>query len=97
LYDVDHERERAGLGYWLAPDARGRGAATHTPRLLAGWAFPAVGLKRIKLTYGSDNYASQRVAERCGFLCESVLRSEMVFKGGRRDSVTFSLLPGELR
>ncbi|RYV49617.1 GNAT family N-acetyltransferase [Pengzhenrongella frigida] len=97
LYDVDRETERAGIGYWLAPEARGRGAATHTVRLLAGWAFSALGMKRITLTCGPDNDASQRVAGRCGFVREGVLRSDVVFKGGRRDSVVFSLLPGELR
>jgi RimJ/RimL family protein N-acetyltransferase len=46
---------------------------------------------------GPDNAASQRVAERCGFIREGVLRSHLPFKGGRRDTVLFSLLPAELR
>src|ERR1700733_13527636 len=29
----------AAVGYWLAPEARGRGAATDAVRLLARWAF----------------------------------------------------------
>jgi RimJ/RimL family protein N-acetyltransferase len=49
------------------------------------------------LTCAPDNDASQRVAERCGFTREGVLRSHTPFKGGRRDTVLFSLLPGELR
>jgi len=97
LYDVDLKQARAGIGYWLAPSARGRGAATHTVRLLAGWAFSAWGLQRIELTCGPDNDGSLRVAGRCGFVREGVLRSHLVFKGSRRDSVIFSLLPGELR
>ena len=97
LYGVDLDQGRAGIGYWLAPAARGRGAATHAVRLLAGWAFEALHLSRIELTCGPSNAASQRVAERCGFVREGVLRSHQVFKGGRRDSVMFSLLPGELR
>lgn len=52
---------------------------------------------RLELTCGPDNEASQRVAERCGFTREGVLRSHIPFKGGRRDTVVFSLLPGELR
>ena len=40
---------------------------------------------------------SQALAERCGFTREGILRSHMVFKGARRDTVMFSLLPGELR
>ena len=54
-------------------------------------------LARLELTCGPDNLASQRVAERCGFTREGVLRSHVPFKGARRDSVVFSLLPGELR
>ena len=80
---------RWGSGW--GPDARGRGVATHAVRLIAGWAFTELGLARLELTCGPDNEASQRVAERCGFTREG-LRSHMPFKGGRRDTVVFSLL-----
>jgi len=49
------------------------------------------------LTCDPDNEASQRVAGRCGFLREGVLRSHRPFKGDRRDTVIFTLLPDELR
>lgn len=97
LYDVDRAQDRAWLGYWVAPAARGRGVATRAARLLADWGFRELGLARIELTCGPDNVASQRVAERCGFAREGLLRSHMRFKGGRRDTVVFGLLPGELR
>ena len=97
LHEVELEHARAAVGYWLAPRARGRGVATRAVRLLAGWAFAELALMRIGLTCGPDNVASQRVAERCGFTREGVLRSYVTFKGGRRDSVVFGLLPGELR
>ena len=48
-------------------------------------------------TCGPDNEASQRVAERCRFTREGLLRSHLRFKGGRRDTVVFALLAGELR
>jgi RimJ/RimL family protein N-acetyltransferase len=78
------------------PQARGRGVASSAVRLLAMWGFTTLGLARIELTCGPDNKASQRVAARCGFVCEGVMRSHMAFKGGRRNTVLFSLLPGEL-
>ena len=43
LYDVDLEQSRAAVGYWLAPEARGRGVVTHAVRLLARWAFLRAG------------------------------------------------------
>jgi RimJ/RimL family protein N-acetyltransferase len=97
LHEIRPTRGSAGIGYWLAPEGRGRGAATQAVRLLAGWAFAGLSLSRLELTCGPDNAASQRVAERCGFTREGLLRSHMPFRGGRRDSLIYSLLPGELR
>jgi RimJ/RimL family protein N-acetyltransferase len=97
VHAVDLAECRAAVGYWLAPDARGRGIATHATQLMAGWAFAGLGLARLELTCGPDNEASQRVALRCGFVREGLLRSHTRFKGGRRDTVIFSLLPGEPR
>jgi RimJ/RimL family protein N-acetyltransferase len=97
VYDVDTGLAKAAVGYWVAPQARGRGVATHAVRLMAGWAFSELGTARLELTCSPDNIASQRVAERSGFVREGVLRSYLPFKGRRRDSVMFSLLPGELR
>jgi RimJ/RimL family protein N-acetyltransferase len=94
LYDV--QDGRAAVGYWLAAQARGRGVVTHAVRLIAAWAFDELGIARLELTCAPDNHASQRVAERCGFTREGVLRSHTNFKGGRRDTVVFSLLPSEL-
>jgi RimJ/RimL family protein N-acetyltransferase len=97
LNDMHQVSRQAAIGYWLAPQARGRGVATHAVRLIAEWAFADLDLARLELMCGPDNAASQRVAERCGFIREGVLRSHLPFKGGRRDTVVFSLLPGELR
>jgi RimJ/RimL family protein N-acetyltransferase len=88
----------ASIGYWLAPEARGHGYITSATRASARWAFDQLGLARIELTTEPENVASQRVAERCGFRYEGRLRSHMLIRhnGERRDSLLFSLLPGEL-
>jgi [ribosomal protein S5]-alanine N-acetyltransferase len=96
LNNVVWEQGRAAVGYWLAPQARGRGVAAHAVQLLSRWAFEELRLARLELTCGPDNADSQRVAERCGFTREGVLRSHIPFKGARRDTVVFSLLPSEL-
>jgi RimJ/RimL family protein N-acetyltransferase len=55
-------------------------------------------LVRPELMTDPDNVASQRVAEKVGFQREGVLRAHLRHPNGRiRDSVMFSLLPGELR
>jgi len=85
------------VGYWLARWARGRGVATCAVRLVSRWALTELGVARVALHTDADNDASQRVADRCGFTREAVLRSFEERKGDRRDVVVFSLLPTDLR
>jgi RimJ/RimL family protein N-acetyltransferase len=95
---MDRERLSASVGYWLAPASRGHGYATIATRLLCDWLFRTFALGRIELTTDPENIASQRVAQRCGFQKEGLLRSHLrhLHTGERRDSVIWSLLPGEL-
>lgn len=88
--------ERCEVGYWLAPEGRGRGAATIGTRLLARWALAVLPVERVELHADTENLASQRVAERAGFVREGVLRSFEKDKGRRSDIVVFSLLPSDL-
>ena len=83
------------IGYWLAPEARGRGTATRALRLLAAWSLRELPIARVQLTTDVDNAASQRVAERGGFVREGVLRAWYDRRGERRDAVMFSRIPGE--
>jgi RimJ/RimL family protein N-acetyltransferase len=84
------------IGYWIAPQARSRGVATAAVRLLSRWALPELGLARLQLDADVDNVASQRVAERAGFVREGVLRSVVEVKGRRWTQVMHSLLPEDL-
>ena len=84
------------VGYWIAAPARGRGLATRALRLVARWALEERRVERLELTTHPENVASQRVAEKAGFVREGVLRSHMRFREGRRDSVLYSLLMSDL-
>lgn len=88
--------DHGSIGYLVGPDARGRGVATRALVLLSRWAVTEGGVARLELTTHPENVASQRVAEKAGFTREGVLRSHIVFREGRRDSVLFSLLPSDL-
>jgi RimJ/RimL family protein N-acetyltransferase len=84
---------RATVGYWLLPDARGKGLVTHALVLVSRWAFDKLGVKRIGLLADPRNVASVRLAERAGFRREGVLRSWVEVNGERVDHMSFSLLP----
>jgi RimJ/RimL family protein N-acetyltransferase len=86
----------AQTGYWVAPDARGRGLARTALVLLSRWALATLPLIRLQLFTDLDNPASMRVAERAGFAPEGTLRNWYDLRGERRDAIMFSLLPGDL-
>ena len=95
---LNEHRYRGHVGYWVAAQARGRGVCTSALRALTRHALEELQLKRMELITDPDNVASQRVAEKVGYRREGVLRAHLVHPDGRvRDSVMFSLLPGELR
>ena len=94
LMRIAWRHARGEVGYWLAPEARGQGHATRAVSLICDWGRRQLGLERIDLLADTRNLASQRVAERCGFRREGVLRSYMRGKGGRQDMAAFGLLTG---
>jgi RimJ/RimL family protein N-acetyltransferase len=83
------------LGYVVAEQARGRGVATSALALLTAWAFEHAEAHRIELLISVENLASQRVAERCGYMLEGVLRSAYVKPGLREDTQIWSRLSSD--
>jgi ribosomal-protein-alanine N-acetyltransferase len=80
------------IGYVVGPTARGRGVASRTLRLLTEWGFAQLGLERIELWIDTTNPASERVAERAGYVREGVLRSYWFKEDLRRDFGVWSRL-----
>src|SRR4051794_6825569 len=91
---IDAEASTMELGYVVAPSARGRGVASEALRQLTVWAFDR-GAQRVELMISVDNPASKRVAERCGYVFEGVLRSAYFKQGRRADTEIWSKLPGD--
>lgn len=73
VFHVDADQLDAECGYWLAPAARGHGAAARALDAAATWAFDR-GLMRLQLFHAVDNPASCTVATRAGFLYEGTHR-----------------------
>jgi RimJ/RimL family protein N-acetyltransferase len=68
------ERRSVEVGYWVAPKARGRGAAPRAVRLMTDWALANLPLRRIDLPLDHRNEGSRRVAEKAGFRLTSERR-----------------------
>ena len=67
LMDVEHAHARAEAGYWVSPDARGRGVARTALSLLTDWGHSTLGLREIFLTIEDANPASVKAALASGY------------------------------
>ena len=92
---IEDDERTAELGYVVAPAARGRGVATEALRQLTEWAFSDQGMLRLELLISVENTGSKRVAERCGYVREGVLRSLHVKEGVREDTEIWSRLASD--
>jgi RimJ/RimL family protein N-acetyltransferase len=90
---IDRDGAEIELGYIVPGRARGRGVAGEILRLLTEWAFGEAGALRSYLIIDVENRASERVAERCGYVREGVMRSIHVKQGQRSDAGLWSRLP----
>jgi RimJ/RimL family protein N-acetyltransferase len=65
---------RAGIGYWLAAQYRGKGIMTRVVKEMVKFGFNKFKLKRIEAKVFLFNKKSAKVLERAGFQLEGILR-----------------------
>ncbi|WP_223694486.1 GNAT family N-acetyltransferase [Leifsonia poae] len=97
----------AEVGFWLAPDARGRGVMSEAVSLVADYAFApsglavraasGLGLERLVWHAFTGNAASAAVARRAGFRFEGEHRLGGSQRGRRLDDWQASLLRDDPR
>jgi ribosomal-protein-serine acetyltransferase len=93
LNAINGEHGFANLGYWVRTSRAGRGIAVAATRLLAGFGFEALELKRVEIVVAVANHRSQRVAEKVGAAREGTLRNRLLLHGEPHDAVMYSLVP----
>lgn len=87
LNDVKHRS--AEIGYWLAEPYWGRGIATDAVMAIVPVAFQQYDIVRLQAGIFSNNPASMRVLEKCGFTREAVHRNAICKNGKILDEVMY--------
>lgn len=85
------------VGYWVCPEARGRGVATAATRVTCDWALDTLGFNRVEWQSYVGNDGSRRVAQLCGFTFEGTLRGRGLHRGRYRDIWIAGLLQDDHR
>jgi RimJ/RimL family protein N-acetyltransferase len=84
---IEIRPRRGDIGYWIAPEARGRGVATRALGLVCEWRAE----RPLWLVTHPDNIGSQRVAEKAGFRRVGLQPHEPIFRDGTTEAVRFEL------
>jgi RimJ/RimL family protein N-acetyltransferase len=96
LNHINRYYRLANLGYWIRSDRTKEGIATEATRMIARFGFEQLGLLRIEIITGVENWASRRVAVKAGATFEAILRKRMRKGEINRDATMHSLLPEDL-
>lgn len=95
------EDASAELGYWIAPEVRGKGLMTEAATRVVNYAFAAspggLGLTRLGWEALTVNAASAKVAQKIGFSWEGQRRSATSRFGLRHDLTLAGLLKDDAR
>ncbi|MFP3464374.1 GNAT family N-acetyltransferase [Leifsonia sp. SIMBA_070] len=102
MVSIGDIRERQGeIGYWMAPEARGRGHMSEAVRLAVDYGFGAApnGLALTRMVWRAlvGNAASAAVARRTGFRWEGVVPQGAEQRGERLDEWRGTLLRDDPR
>jgi ribosomal-protein-serine acetyltransferase len=85
------------IGYWIRSDAAGKGVCTEVTAAVCGLAFDELRMHRVVLRIAVGNRASERVAEKLGFVLEGTLRDEVKVGDTWMDHTVWGLLEPEYR
>jgi RimJ/RimL family protein N-acetyltransferase len=77
-------------------EQRGKGMMTEALKLMTRYLFETKRMNRIRLVIHTDNAASRRLAEKCGFQHEGKARGAWYNKGRYQDVEIYSILHDEV-
>ncbi|GAA3768849.1 GNAT family N-acetyltransferase [Flavobacterium ginsengiterrae] len=91
-YRMQPENYRAEIGYMLSPDFHGKGIIPEAVNVLLKYGFEDLKLHSIEAVIDPENYASEKVLQKCGFVKEAHLKESEFWEGKFLDKVIYSLL-----
>jgi ribosomal-protein-serine acetyltransferase len=83
------------IGYWLAREATGRGAASKACQALIRYGFEERGLRRVQIRCAAGNARSCALAERLGFALEGVNRQALRVGSRWLDQKVYAVLASD--
>jgi len=91
-YRTQPENYRSEIGYILLPEFHGKGIVSEALNRLIKYGFEDLKLHSIEAIIDPENFASEKVLQKCGFIKEAHFKESDYYGGRFRDKVIYSLL-----
>lgn len=91
-YRIKPENYRCEIGYMILPQYNGQGITTEAIKVVLEYGFDDLQMHSIEAIIDPENYASERVLQKNGFLKEAHFLENEFYNGTFRDTVIYSLL-----
>jgi len=92
FYRLQPENYRAEIGYMTLPQFYGKGYVPEAVKRLIKYGFDDLKLHSIEAVIAPENYASEKVLQKCGFTKEAHFKESEFYEGKFLDKVIYSLL-----
>jgi ribosomal-protein-alanine N-acetyltransferase len=93
----DIYRKNAEIGYFLSEEYWGKGIMTRAVTAATAYAFSNFDIVRVYAETFSDNPGSRKVLEKAGFICEAVIKKNIIKNGIIKDSCIYSVLKEDFK
>ena len=91
-YRIKPENYRAEIGYMLLPEYHGKGIVSEAVKEAINYGFNEMKLHSIEAIIDPENFGSERVLQKCGFVKEAHLKENAFYEGHFLDTVIYSIL-----
>lgn len=91
-YRIKPEHFRAEIGYMLLPEYQGKGIISEAIKEVVKYGFEVMKLHSIEAVIDPQNFASEKVLQKNGFVKEAHLKENEYFEGRFLDTVIYSIL-----
>ena len=91
-YRIRPEHFRAEIGYMLLPEYHGKGIISEAIQGVVKYGFDKMKLHSIEAIIDPENFASEKVLQKNGFVKEAHLTDNEYFEGRFLDTVIYSIL-----
>ncbi len=95
LNQINRLHHIVNLGYWIKTDKVNKGIASKAASLAAQFAINELKFSRIEIITATENFSSQKVAEKIGAKKEGILRNRLFLHGKSIDAFCYSIIPDD--